>query len=612
MKLTATPYGMGSMRYFRSHHQAQYSTVGACFTYAFSLPPNCDIYKLADKLLDAGVADGATMPPSTTVRVAKRRSKALDLRNMIRDIASIVDIADGKVTASKWILNNRRAAIFSIRRLGLRINPFAKKPSEISAETRESLEKLRKKVKEIDASIEDETDLLGVIAATDDLLFSPIYLRKSPFVRLQLMPFGATSSLLADETIYPILLLHRSGIALLTFYTVVGSGRTYNEVLRASVSTATRFTSATFPLTVVGVAPFSDEYAVGRDELLPADEKVPTHRRIEPADHFGIPDAFFLYRDRIKGLVGTRDSGIADYFCYGTLAIDGIGCCRSKDAWLKAHSSELAGLIMRTESHRDLSESAVSNTLKGDHSIQRGRSSYFNGGNAVTIRWGSSGDEPAPSFVSLVDTIAVIENAVLQYWQIQELDSRLDLIGGTTGTLSRVQLRLAEGISEHRTSTISFGTAHDIAASILEKLHATDLHQRMLDRLAMNQQLIETRKADASVRRNYLIAGIGSFATVLLGIPAIRDSLAAIAQWKPPHAIAPATKPLIEWAKQGSEVVIPTYLGFLILAALLLIAGFVRSPKRRARSQSVGLEWSATLWTRQRPVSAETSDQDAK
>jgi len=594
------------MKFGRSRHRAKYSAVGVCFTYAFSLPPGSDIDDLANRLLDTGVADVAAVAPSTTMRVSRRQLAALRARDTLEGLSNIAEVADGKISTFRWVFNNPRAAAFAFRRRVLRFSLSSNKAGRLSSSDRTNLSSLRESVAEIDAAMAENAKVLGAAAATDEFLFSPIYLRKGPFIRLELGNLGATSRLLADETIIPILVLHRSGVALLTFYTVVGSNRSSVELVRASVSKTMTLTSTTFPIPVVGVGEIADQVA-RTDELLPDGDSVPTHRRIEWADDFSIADAFFVYRDRICELAGERGGRVGDYFCYATLAIGGIACCGTRDRWLKSHSDELAGLILRYDDFGDIGDATTAKVLQADRSIQRSSSRYYNGGNAVTVDWNTDETEYAPSFVSLLDTVAIIENAVLQYWQIQELDNRLDLSERRASTLTKIQLRLAEGIAEHRSSTISFGGAQDIVADILAKLNVGELHQRVVDRLAMNQQLVDVRKVDASVRRNYLIAGIGSFATVLLGIPAIRDSLSVIAQWKPPPFIVPAARPLIEWAKGGANAIILMYAGFLFLATLLLVANFIRRPKRWRRRRLVGLEWDSTKWRRQPPVSNDGS-----
>ena len=114
-------------------------------------------------------------------------------------------------------------------------------------------------------------------------------------------------------------------------------------------------------------------------------------------------------------------------------------------------------------------------------------------------------------------------------------------------------------------------------------------------RAAMMQQLISAQQAQASVRRNYIIAGVGSMATVLLGIPAIKDSLAVISQWKPEGFAESLAGPIRSWAEGGPSAILSVYAGALCLIIALFVAGFAfqrtskRSPKKLTEP---GMEWT--------------------
>ncbi|MFR9780107.1 hypothetical protein ACL02O_29125 [Micromonospora sp. MS34] len=576
-------------------HDAKFGGAGVAYTYAFSLPTGANIYELADRLLDSGVARAASIPPSRQVRISRRWQSALRARQLSEAISNLSSVIKGEMTWRAWATKNPRAAAYAFRRRILRFDALGRGRTVKSSEkTQRALEQLREITSKVDDKVVDHTKVVGALAAVDDQLLSPTYLTRSPFIRLELQSLSAESGLLGDGEILPTLLLHRSGVALLTFHAVLGRNRTTDELIEASSGKQMKFDSCTFDGAVVGAGPLF-EYTPKGDEWLTTEPDGELGRRFEwQDDQFGIEDVFFVYQDRIRGLVSLKREQVQDYFCYASLFVDDLDCCGSKRRWIRRHSRELAGLMMRHPPYAELREAVVTEAVKGDRGLHDDESRFFTGGNALLISWDFDGGELSPSFVSIANTVAIIENAALQYWQMYVLDYELQLDARSHRRLMATQQMLAQGIEEFRSNAVVYGSANDIIASILAQLRVPELYQRLLDRLSATQQLLDSRRVQESVRRNYLIAGIGSVATVFLGIPAIRDSLGVIAQWNSPRYLEPIFGPLTSWAKSGVSAVLSVYAAVLLLVLAVLALGFLfRRPATRGRkNRKVGIEWT--------------------
>ncbi|MFG3555327.1 hypothetical protein ACGGAQ_13205 [Micromonospora sp. NPDC047557] len=565
------------------------------YTYAFSLPANTDIYELADQLLSSGVARAASIPPSKRVRISREWRSVLKARQLTEAISNFSDVIKGETTWGAWVAKNPRAALYAFRRRILRVNSLRRiRTVESSEKSQRALEQLRDLISEMDDKVVDHTKVVGALSAVDDGLLSQTYLARSPFVRLELQSLIAESRLLADSEILPTLLLHRSGVALLTFHAVLGRGRTTDELIEASIGRHAHFDSCTFNGAVVGAAPLTG-YAPKSDEWQRSEAGRWLGRKFEwQDDEFSIEDAFFVYQDRIRGLVSLKREQVQDFFCYTSLFIGDVACCGSKKRWLRRHSRELTGLMMRHPPYGGLRDEVVAESVKGDMGLHVDESRYYNGGNSLLVTWDFGGGELSPSFVEIANTVAIIENAMLQYWQMYVLDYELQLDGRSRRRLTSTQRMLAQGIEEFRSNSVVYGTANDIIASVLTQLRVPELYQRLLDRLSATQQLLDSRQVQESVRRNYLIAGVGSLATVFLGIPAIRDSLGVIAQWNPPPRLMPIFGPLASWAKGGETAILTVYSAVLILVlAVLVVAFLLKSPRiGRRKNREVGIEWT--------------------
>ncbi len=510
-------------------------------------------------------------------------------------MAEIPRVVDGSTKFTNWAAKYPRSALFAVRNRLFKLDLFGKKddpPQALPPEFEELLGKLASSVSEIDDNVVESTKILGVLTANDNDILSPIYLAKSPFIRLQLRDFRADSRLLADDTVLATLVLHRSGVALITFYVVAGNERSTDDLIELSRPPKLKLDTCTFPGTVVGAAEL--EHEADLDEWVEPNIGNVPDRKIRWKGHFSITDAYFIYQNRIGWMAGGR-KGASDYFCYATVVAGGLHCCRDKKTWLKSHTAELAGIAMRFAAYDGLSVKTVEKNLDSSITLFESESRFYYGGNAFILDWDFSPTGAlSPDFTGLVSTVSVIEHAILQYWQIHSLDHSLPIGPNTFKHLLNVQRRLAEGIEEYRASALSYGTTREIAKSILVQLEANELHQRLLERSNMMQQLISAQQVRASVRRNYIVAGIGSAATVLLGIPALRDSLGLISQWKPPTFIQPIADPVIEWAKNGPSSVMALYAGALTLLVTILFVSFaIRLPKgRNSTKVNPGMEWS--------------------
>ncbi|MEW2429102.1 hypothetical protein AB0877_13910 [Micromonospora sp. NPDC047644] len=536
-----------------------------------------------------GIAETAEVPSSPKVYLGRRQIRYdLKRRKLLEGLAELTEVIDGKTKFITWAARHPRTAAFAIRRGLVKWKPFAEEASEEErAEDRASLQGLAEAADAMDEEVFERSKVMGALAAVDRSLLSPIYLRKSPFVRLQLRPFYAESDSLSDREVMVLLLLHRSGTALLTFHTVAGD-RTTDELLKISSGKGAKLKSCVFDEAIVG------------PEL--ADKAVESP--LSSGDGISVTDVFLMHRDRIERVLRRQDR-TGDYFCYTTVLVGGIRCCRTRQRWFKLHARELAGLVMRYPPYGRIKDQIVAEVQQKDKSVGSETSRYYCGGNAFVIDWDYDYQEPCVSFVNVVNTVVIIENALLQYWQISSLHETLLLEGRSRRSLLQAQEELARGLEEFGASSISYGTAQEISADILRQLHTDRLHQRLTERLGLAQQLLDSVQVQQAARRNYLLAGMGSLATLLFGIPALKESLEVIASWRPPENIGFAAEPIINWAKGGPTAIISAYTVIILSAFFVLVFGFLlRKPRGRVKEPSqVGVEWTpfSPAWSSKEP-----------
>lgn len=166
----------------------------------------------------------------------------------------------------------------------------------------------------------------------------------------------------------------------------------------------------------------------------------------------------------------------------------------------------------------------------------------------------------------------------------------------TTGKLSEVrglQLEAIFGLREYRDSSISFGTAMDLADRLLSEWRADRLYEHVLGSVDQLQQLVIAAESDRSAKRANVLAAIALIVAIFLGLPAVDDTLEIAQKVKVNGFLAVPLKPFQALAARGEEGTWIGYLMFLgavVLALLLLAVGRV-VPRFRRRPREAGVTW---------------------
>jgi hypothetical protein len=569
----------------RHEDEASFSASTIYYTYCFSLPPGTSIAELADTLLSRGVATAAVWAADPEVRVAHRYSDLHKNMQRARAVADLKKVQDGHLSAIAWGKQNPALGLsylaFRAKRIG------RTRPSKASPGPGQSIgEQLERQVEVSEEAMVRTRLFLGMYHGIESEFYAPGYLQHDPFIRLELRSFRVTSEYYDNEPVLPFLLLHESGVALLTYATApkdhIGTG----GIIELSRGDA-----------------FHIEHAyVHREFFGSTDPEIAAAAASDVHDGTGwaevtweekrsFSDLFEIHLDRILEACGSRRSRYGDWHCYSTVVLNHLDCCSTRALWQNNHQQELIGLANRVPGYASLNGSL---TIPKDDSLTVDHSRFWQISHCLDVRWefGSVPRRPAATQDHWVNVL--VEHVLLQLWQLRQLDWRISTHDWTPKALDQLQTEIAIGLEEYRrTDVVAFGTARDTAHALLAEHGADELYQRILDRLNALAAVVSAREARASSRRNVVTAGAAVLAAIALGLPAIAQSISLL-QTTTRGRIGGIVAPLRDFTIRHPNSFWFGYLVLLIIATTLLGYSLTSAPRRRRtklKRGNVGLSW---------------------
>jgi hypothetical protein len=512
-------------------HQAQHLSATMYYTFCFSLPEGTDIYKLADSLLKSDVAAFATDARHGELRLAHRSKELMKTRTDAVALAAWSQVLNGEGSVRAWIRKHPKMALkIATSLMPILIKSKLRGGNGLSSTNESEAESDRNvaddTVQFIDDSMDKARVILGLRDAIDHRLYTPGYLEESPFIRLELESVYVTSEHFQNEPLEAYLLLHHSGVALLTLAIAAAGKLSTDDLLGIIESQSFGLVETRMPTSLSGRGRASNDATL--EDQIESEMSEGLHwRRTAWRTPINLSDVFEVYQYNILKAANKKVEGRhSEWMCYPLLVTNGQSCCRNRNAWLKRHRGELAGLLLKAPGYGLLSE-GVAEMLPPDDAINQGESQYFNLSHAVVVRWHFSQDA-GPDMASDLWHLVPIESFLLQYWQIRELDWSISSSKWSSRSLPRLQEKLISGAVEYGRAKMTSSTADARVRRLLSESGCDKVYSRIMDRLNMLAQLLDAKSVEVSGRKNVLVASLGFLAAVAFGLPAINASIQAL------------------------------------------------------------------------------------
>lgn len=183
-----------------------FQDVDILYNFVFDLGNYLNPTEAARKILEKDFSLAAANYTTGDMEMALHFKPALRLRQQAQQASELSLLLQKKLRKDiiKWLIQHPRWLISTLL--------FHLK--EIDAAN--LYEKSQKKIEKIDNSLASFQEVAALHRYSEELLFTPFYLREVPFIRVELQPFSATiNGKNTDIDVW--LLIHRTGVAIITF-----------------------------------------------------------------------------------------------------------------------------------------------------------------------------------------------------------------------------------------------------------------------------------------------------------------------------------------------------------------------------------------------------------
>ncbi|MEA5360135.1 hypothetical protein VA596_11355 [Amycolatopsis sp., V23-08] len=463
---------------------------------------------------------------------------------------------------------------------------------------------LKEAIFDIEESAFDIRAICGIMDAIDHRHYEPGYLLQEPHVRLQLRDFiGEIHEAGVDpesrKRIIPTvtLTLHKTGMAVLTIGVRFPGVWEIDQITRNSNSTSLKFGKTTLSGPIIQAMLESAEREEDSLEGEWADE-ILDGVRWRDFDHneggpVSLTDVAVTYMDALQHRCKAKSS-FHDHVIGKTIFLEDLDCaCISESQWMELHWQELASLLSRSQLGRDIRKEHQQRLIGRNFALTERTSMFAPGGTITEIAW-KYAPESSRSLADYYDRVNLTENALIRLWLLRELDHNLDQMRPRRKALEDVLRLSSSHLKTISKAHLSYGDAREISDHILREYGGEQVLASVNSRISLVKDLVASKEAARSVRRTNQFAAAAMLAAVLLGLPAIKQSLDVL-MTIPASAGVPGRGVLESSVKaSGSIDALATYayltlllIGFLVL----LIGGIVFSSRRKPKQIRPGIRW---------------------
>lgn len=521
-------------------HDAKLGRVDIFYTFAFDVGGPGRHITLAKKLLKNDVAETAISSRYGEVRVSPRYESLAKLKNRSTMWIMVDEFFNDERIWSQLSVTAKVVVVWLAVRFGLLRKLRSMRSGGVSDATKSHSRPkstLTETIDFIDNSVGRRQVIAGLMHALDREHFESGYLASEPFIRLELRHFFASGIRLSSSEeqlkFEPAvtLMLHSTGVALLSFDISLPTGVTPRELFLFGSSNSVRLSEVTIAEPVL-MAMIQEEGA--KKENLAgewdAEEAEGTRWRTfrhGPEEESTLTDVFITYQSAILSFLNVKNR-YEDYLCLKTMNIGGLHCCGSKKIWMLRHVGELAGIASRSKLGTRLRVDKAKEIIGDDYSLTSNKSQYWAGGSVTEIEWEFFG-EVDRSIGEHYDSLVVIGSGIVRFWLLRTLDYKLSQMTSQRKKFENLLVEALDGIRFSARSHLSYGSAREVSDLVFDQLGGAQVSASLNFRIDLRQQLISLREAARTSRRTIVLAVGAIVAAIALGLPAVRQSLDVMA-----------------------------------------------------------------------------------
>lgn len=267
---------------------------------------------------------------------------------------------------------------------------------------------------------------------------------------------------------------------------------------------------------------------------------------------------------------------------YPVAVLDVEECCTPEN-WKQTHREDLVRLAIRGSVNREVADHAP---VPRDLSMAKDHSLYANIGSTVYFQWTGA----VPEGVSELDTVLLLEYALLQYMRLFLLEERVARMRLSDRSLRARYKAAVLMFSELRQRDLRSGEAREIVRHVLDEYGAPEIRRTIETALNLSSSAYATVSAERASRRAWWVTIAATLIALLVAVPPLQDLLRAVPTPQPgdPLVLIP-----LRWLSAqgfwGPWIILGTVL--LLVSCLWFISVLWRWRVRRWPSFRRGYKW---------------------
>lgn len=539
------------------------------YNYVFDLGKPITPIEVGRKILQTEYAISLSNYTNDKVELASKFNENLALRNHAIEVTKFLGYAENKNyrSALLWLARNPK---YTSRFLLIFWNSFQRQnnheegnegTSDLNEDTAGEAPptSLEDAIDDLDKRMGQLQSLTALQMLSDRTLFSDIYLSEFPFVRLELQPVFAFIN--SEKNEFKVsLFIHRTGIAILSFYTKFDKKLRSGELIDLQVLQDVKIKKVEIPdalmaiqAIVYGAKPSSIRKALDS-------QRKTTHQgwfeffAFEAQDDakYSLRDIMEWYRITILSTVtGKFPDNIenfwklfrsTDWFAYPIVFVREMPQeCAKDDEFKNQYAAALAGIITRYKEWRKLKPAIIETQVKKDFSISQDKSQYLTSGNALVLYYPSFNiplnkkyDHNIPSYEWLFShfhTSGLIDILLTQSWMLHIINAQLKALPSNLRKLNILKRNLLMVISEYHDINVSYGTAKDIINACQSEFGLDITYSGLKDKLSNLEKIIDTEENLKRYKRDLTLRLVVIFITLLFGVSGAAQVVSVISKW---------------------------------------------------------------------------------
>lgn len=556
------------------------------YSYSFDLGPGLDIFRVAHRLLAEDMGSVATSPKSdhlsvgrSIVETEKQLCKADSFSDFLEEFYSQEPRLRVLFRRSPWLVIR---FFFFYAWARLRGKPMSTNmDSDPSGEPKRIIEKARRA---LSRALVDYQIWGATRTRIEQTQYSSRYFHTVPYLRVELNRARYSDNLVGEEVLDASLMLHRSGVCILTLSTAVSTELKVADMRNCLLSEYRLLNR--LELSEPIMRRYWKASGISTRKLRAAD--LPTQESLrwivmepDPGESVSFHTVFEAYHAAIESVA--RRPSRSGWKSYTTLSI-GAPTCGCSGATAKVnHRSEFAQLMLRATRPVTLKPEAEDDLLK-NHLMIEEQELWISVGNAMSVSWVND----RPDFTEDLHQLIPIESAILQVRQLEQIDTITSDAVVLDKRLFSVQHLFAVGLQEYKRNLLQGPDAENIVEAVLRKHAAPDLYDRLMDRVKVLESIVTTRYSRMVARRSVAISAAGFIVVLMFLLPRISETITEFEKqnrWS--RDLTQSADALLDGR---GNLVLAVYIGAIVISAFILVWLSIRKRIKPVRSRRFGYQ----------------------